>query len=67
MAHRFEVLKNVPGVEERTKGPLIARGGAQADNMKVFEQDTKLTNRNTGTVAPANQRISDGKWRGKAD
>jgi hypothetical protein len=42
MAQCSEVLKNVPGVEERTKGTLITRGGAQSDNMEIFEQDTKL-------------------------
>ena len=57
VAHRFEVLNNVPGVKKRTKGPLIARSGAQADNMQVFEQYTKLADWNTGTVAPADQEI----------
>jgi hypothetical protein len=42
MAHCSEVLKNDPGVEERTKGTLKTRSGAQADNMEIFEQDTKL-------------------------
>ena len=42
MAHCSEVLNNVLGVEERTKGTLITRSSAQADDMEIFEQDTKL-------------------------
>jgi len=55
MAICSQVLQNDLGVEKRTKGTLITRSGAQADNMEIFEPDTKLARLNTGTVAPADQ------------
>lgn len=55
MAHRSEVFNNVLRSEERIKGSLIARSGAQADYMEIFEQDTELACSDTGTVAPADQ------------
>jgi hypothetical protein len=34
---------------------LKTRSSAQADDMEIFEQDTKLARLNTGTVTPADR------------
>lgn len=52
MAACTESLKDDLGIEKRVKRILKTSGGAQADNVEIFEHDTKLARLDTRTVAP---------------